>query len=100
MPPAGRPLRLRPTPPGARLALRPVSDARRVEEIPTPRAYVRSVEEILDDLRGYHVRAMRQRDLLVGSLEMLDAIARRRDVLLEQLADAKAREAAATPSGS
>lgn len=76
-----------------------MSAERPIEAVPTPRPYVRSVDEIKADLAGYHVRAMRQRDLLVGCLEMLDAIARRRDVLLDQLAEAQTR-AAATPSPS
>lgn len=44
----------------------------------------RSLEDIDADLRAYTIRELRQREILLGALEDLDAIARRRDVLLEQ----------------
>lgn len=59
---------------------------------PTPELRsLRSVEEIDEDLAGYAIRELRQRDLLLGSLTMLDAIAQRRDVLLDQRSAAVAR---------
>jgi hypothetical protein len=72
----------------------------RGSEIPDPRpAFGRSVDEIDDDLRAAAVREGRQRELLLGSLTALDAIAARRERLLDERLEAQRREASATTSG-